>query len=521
MDRLRIALATLVFASVSLFFCTSTAFSQAQLTTDMLDYSPGETAIFTGSGFFAEESVTVQVLHADGSPATGEDHDPWTVLSDSAGSFITTWHVCTDDCLYALLRATAVGQTSGHSAEALFTDGPTPDYTASITPTTGLTGSLVAYTLTVTNIVTSEQGVGSVSVAIPTGAGTPSSVTVSASDPGPTARTWAIDGSPPAGFMRFSRSGASANDIDPGGTIVIGFTATATTTGSKTWTTVAYKNNNYTSAGVLTGTQPVVTICSAISITTNPADQTLCAGNSASFSAVATGTPTPTLQWQVSTDGGSTWSNIAGSTSSPLTFTTSASQTGNKYRAVFSNTCSSANSTSATLTVNTKPVITCPTSFSVNNDPATCGAVVNFTGARSAIATGSPAPVIVYTPASGSVFPVGTTTVKAKATNTCGADSCTFTVTVVDNQKPSITCPSNIVRGTAAGNCSAVVSFSVTSSDNCPGVSVSSSPASGSVFPLGVTTVKSIATDAAGNKDSCSFTVTVIDTPSRMRSVRQ
>jgi len=56
------------------------------------------------------------------------------------------------------------------------------------------------------------------------------------------------------------------------------------------------------------------------------------------------------------------------------------------------------------------------------------------------------------------------------------------------------------------------VNFTVTASDNCPGVTVVSTPASGSVFPKGTTTVKSVATDAAGNKDSCSFTVKVNDT---------
>jgi hypothetical protein len=57
---------------------------------------------------------------------------------------------------------------------------------------------------------------------------------------------------------------------------------------------------------------------------------------------------------------------------------------------------------------------------------------------------------------------------------------------------------------------SMVVNFTVTASDNCPGVTVTSTPASGSVFSVGTTTVNSTATDTSGNTASCSFTVTVL-----------
>ena len=58
----------------------------------------------------------------------------------------------------------------------------------------------------------------------------------------------------------------------------------------------------------------------APAVTANPASQTVTAGATASFSATASGTPTPTVQWQVSTNGGSTFTNISGATSSPYTF---------------------------------------------------------------------------------------------------------------------------------------------------------------------------------------------------------
>ena len=85
------------------------------------------------------------------------------------------------------------------------------------------------------------------------------------------------------------------------------------------------------------------------------------------------------------------------------------------------------------------------------------------------------------------------------------------TITVIDNTLPSITCPANMTVDAAAGTCSAVVNFSVSANDNCSVPTIVSSPPSGSVFPLGITTVMSTATDAAGNSRSCSFTVTVKD----------
>jgi hypothetical protein len=69
------------------------------------------------------------------------------------------------------------------------------------------------------------------------------------------------------------------------------------------------------------------------------------------FAAAASGTPTPTVQWQVSTDGGVTFTNIPGATSTTLTVMPTASQSGSQYRAVFTNPCGTATTTAATLTV--------------------------------------------------------------------------------------------------------------------------------------------------------------------------
>jgi hypothetical protein len=87
-------------------------------------------------------------------------------------------------------------------------------------------------------------------------------------------------------------------------------------------------------------------------ITTQPTNQTVTAGQTATFTAAASGSPPPTVQWQLSTDGGATFSDIAGATAPTLSFVpTLVAQTGNQYRAVFTNAAGTATSSAVTLTV--------------------------------------------------------------------------------------------------------------------------------------------------------------------------
>ena len=108
---------------------------------------------------------------------------------------------------------------------------------------------------------------------------------------------------------------------------------------------------------------------------------------------------------------------------------------------------------------------------------------------------------------------IGANAVTLVVTDSSGnVDSCVATITVLDTIFPSLTCPSNITVSNDFGICGAVVNFSVSGTDNCSGVIVVSSVASGSTFPIGTTTVNDTATDASGNVSVCSFTVTVNDT---------
>ena len=80
------------------------------------------------------------------------------------------------------------------------------------------------------------------------------------------------------------------------------------------------------------------------------------------------------------------------------------------------------------------------------------------------------------------------------------------------NAPPEITCPTNIVTSTDPGACSAVRNFTPTVTDIDKDVDINCTPASGTAFPKGTTTVQCVATDPFGATDSCSFTITVNDT---------
>ncbi|MDN4594492.1 HYR domain-containing protein [Polycladomyces subterraneus] len=155
------------------------------------------------------------------------------------------------------------------------------------------------------------------------------------------------------------------------------------------------------------------------------------------------------------------------------------------------------------------PVITCPANITISNDPGECGAFVTF---PDPTVTDNCPVTVSCSPASGSFFPVGTTTVTCTATDAAGNTStCSFTVTVQDTEAPVITCPADVTVPNDPGENGAIVTYpNPTVTDNCPGpIDVSCSPASGSFFPIGTSTVTCTATDAAGNTATCSFTVTV------------
>ena len=169
------------------------------------------------------------------------------------------------------------------------------------------------------------------------------------------------------------------------------------------------------------------------------------------------------------------------------------------------------NQTSCSFTVTVAglpPAINCPANIVVNNTIGQCGANVSFMANET---TAIPASVITYSIAPGSFFPVGITTVTATATNAVGISSCSFTVTVIDNQFPVlIGVPANTTV-----ECNAIpAAATVTAEDNC----TTSVPAytetrtDGDCSGRYLLTRTWSTTDASGNTTSASQLVMVQDT---------
>jgi hypothetical protein len=206
--------------------------------------------------------------------------------------------------------------------------------------------------------------------------------------------------------------------------------------------------------GSATTTAATLTVTAGPVITTNPVSQTVNALSPVSFTAAATGTPAPTVQWQLSTDGGASYSNLPAATSTTLAFTADGSMNGYKYRAVFTNSAGSATTTPATLTV-TKLT---PTITWSNPADILFGSAL---GSGQLNATASVAGSLVYTPGIGTVPPVGDgQTLRVDFTPTDTANYTAAFKTVVINVKPTGGSPANLLASsvlTRDGNTNEVI----------------------------------------------------------------
>lgn len=141
----------------------------------------------------------------------------------------------------------------------------------------------------------------------------------------------------------------------------------------------------------------------APTITLEPTSQSVFSGTHVTLAAKASGEPRPHLQWQSSTNGGASWSNVAGATSTNWSFTAKSVTTGYVYflyRAVFANSAGTAATTTATLTV------------SAAGGP---GITKGSTGAAGAVPAAIGAPIITTQPTNQTVAPDSYVTLSAAA----------------------------------------------------------------------------------------------------------
>jgi hypothetical protein len=129
------------------------------------------------------------------------------------------------------------------------------------------------------------------------------------------------------------------------------------------------------------------------------------------------------------------------------------------------------------------------------------GATVTFSSSGTGPDDFNGRPAGACNAASGSTFPLGTTTVVCT--------DFTFIIKVVDTTAPALSLPANITRA-ATGTSGATVTFNAMATDIVDGnVFVNCSPASGSTFAIGTSSVQCSATDSHFNTSSGSFTVTI------------
>jgi hypothetical protein len=154
--------------------------------------------------------------------------------------------------------------------------------------------------------------------------------------------------------------GTTFTNISNGGVYTNVTTATLNLTG----VTAGMNNYRYRCiASALCGSTAsaaaILTVNTAPAVTTHPQDVLLCAGSNHTFSVTATGSGL-SYQWQLSTDGGATYNNIAGANTASYSLTgITAGMNGNRYRCVVSGTCTpAANSNGAVLTVVTSVTVT-------------------------------------------------------------------------------------------------------------------------------------------------------------------
>ncbi|MEZ4909843.1 MAG: HYR domain-containing protein [Saprospiraceae bacterium] len=175
----------------------------------------------------------------------------------------------------------------------------------------------------------------------------------------------------------------------------------------------------------------------------------------------------------------------------------------------------------------TPPVFSnCPSDIVVNVDVDLCTSNVVYS---TPVATDCNGPVTVVRTAgiaSGSTFPLGVTTITFTATDRCNNTStCSFDITVVDSDVPTINCPDNDVAVCANGSCvwRSTAALNPIGVENCPGSNISyvitgetTGMGSGNVppntsFALGTSVVTYTIMADNGQTSSCSFNVVVSD----------
>jgi Bacterial Ig-like domain (group 3)/Bacterial Ig-like domain (group 2) len=267
--------------------------------------------------------TTTSLLAATGGAAYGQ------TLAATGGTVPYTWSISAKSLPPGLSIDPSSGTISGTP-----TSVGTFDFTAKVTDSTSPSPQSATQPLSIT--------VNAVAPKITT---QPADLTVNA---GQTASFVAAASGFPAPNTQWqvsTDSGSTFADIPAATSPTYSFTAGVINNASR------YRAVFTNSAGAATTTGAALIVDAPPTITTQPTDQTLTAGQPATFTASASSNPASSVRWQVSTDGGKSFSDITGATSPTYSFVAGLTQKGDRYRAVFTNAVGSATTNAATLTV--------------------------------------------------------------------------------------------------------------------------------------------------------------------------
>jgi len=175
------------------------------------------------------------------------------------------------------------------------------------------------------------------------------------------------------------------------------------------------------------------------------------------------------------------------------------------------------NTASCSATVNVvdqiHPTITCPQGIHVNADPQQCYATVSNLGSPQTDDNCSVANLVNNAPGNNQ-YPVGTTTVIWTVYDQSGnTTTCTQSVTVTDNQPPSIQCPQAFYAFADNFKCYATILNLGTpqTNDNCGVQGVSNNAPGNGQYAVGNHVVTWTVTDHNGNTATCTQDVIVTD----------
>ena len=159
-------------------------------------------------------------------------------------------------------------------------------------------------------------------------------------------------GSTPTYQWQFSTdSGASWSPAATGtGTNAASYTTAATTTGQDGYQYRCVVNVACDGSSVTSSVVTLSVTCNTAGIAAGPVNVTAIAGSTAVFTVAAIGS-SPTYQWQLSTDGGTSWNPVGTSTNVYTTLATSLPDIGKQYRCIVSVACDSSSVTSAVATL--------------------------------------------------------------------------------------------------------------------------------------------------------------------------